>query len=341
MRKTDGRKLSHESLEEIRIRSVRQIEKGESPEILAKTLGFSPRAVYNWIAKYREGGIDALRAKRVPGRPPKLSGRDVQWLVRTITDKTPLQLRLPFALWTREIIRDLIRDRCGVKLSGVSVGRLLKKLGFSPQRPLRRAYEQDRAAARAWVQHEYPAIRELAREAHATIYFADEAGVRTDFHSGTTWAPVGVTPTVPAMGRRESVNMISAISPRGKLRFMIVQGKMTAAKFIVFLKRLTHGATNPIFLIVDGHSIHRSAQVRRFVELLAGRLRLFYLPPYSPELNPDELVWNDVKNNGVGRRSLRRPGDLKRAVIRHLKCLQASAARVRAFFRESHVRYAA
>ena len=341
MRKLDGRKLSHESLEEIRIRAVRQVEKGESPEVVIRSLGFSRACIYNWIAKYREGGIEALRAKPVPGRPPSLDGRQLQWLVRTIAAKNPLQLKLPFALWTREMIRDLLRERFGVRLTGVSVGRLLKKLGFSPQKPLRRAYEQDPVAARRWVENDYPQIRALAKVWGAHIYFADEAGVRTDFHSGTTWAPVGVTPIVPAMGRRESVNMISAISPRGKLRFMIVPGKMTSAKFVAFLKRLLHGAKRPIFLIVDGHSIHRSAEVRRFVDSTIGRLRLFHLPPYSPELNPDELVWNDVKSNGVGRRSLRRPGDLKRAVVHHLKKLQRSSVRLRAFFREANVRYAA
>ena len=341
MQKQDGRKLSHGALEEIRIRAVRQVEAGESPEVVVRALGLSRRCIYAWIAKYREGGVDALRARPVPGRPPKLDGRQLQWLCRTISDKNPLQLKFEYALWTRGMVRDLVRQRFGVRLSEVSVGRLLRKLGFSPQRPLRRAYEQDRAAAARWVREDFPAIKSFAKERGADIYFGDEAGVRTDFHSGTTWAPKGVTPIVPAMGTRESVNLVSAISPRGKLRFMVVPGKMTAAKFVTFLKRLLHGAKRPIVLILDSHSIHRSALVREFVNSTLGLLTLFYLPPYSPELNPDELVWNDVKNNGVGRRALRQRGDLKRAVVRHLRQLQRSRRRLRAFFREANVRYAA
>jgi transposase len=338
--KLDGRKLSHSALEAIRIRAVRQVEKGQSPEDVIRALGFCRACIYNWIAKYREGGFDALRAKPVPGRPPKLNGRQLEWITRTIADKNPLQLKFEFALWTREMVRQLIRERFDVRLSDVSVGRLLRKLGFSPQRPLRRAYEQDKQAARQWVEEDYPAIKTLAKEWRATIFFGDEAGVRTDYHAGTTWAAVGHTPVVPAMGTRESINLVSAISPKGKLRFMVVPGKMTGEKFVGFLKRLMHGARNPIFLIVDGHSIHRAAVVKRYVQSTMGRLRLFYLPPYSPELNPDELVWNDVKSNGVGRRALRVRGDLKRAVVRHLRSLQRSARRLRAFFRERHVCYA-
>lgn len=340
-KKLDGRKLSHESLEEIRIRAVRRVEAGESPEVVIKALGMTRACIYKWIAAYREGGEDALRAKRISGRPPKLTGPQLQWLTRTLIEKTPLQMKFEFALWTREMVRDLIRERWGVKLSGVSVGRLLHKLGFSPQKPLRRAYEQDAAAARHWVTVSYPAIVKMAKDYPADIYFADEAGVRTDYHAGTSWAPVGLTPVIPAMGGRESINLVSAISPRGKLRFMVVKGTMTGAKFVVFLKRLLHGAKRPVFLIVDGHGVHRSAEVKKFVASTMGNLKIFFLPPYSPELNPDELVWNDLKSNAVGRRALRQRGDLRRNVLKHLRSLQRSPRRVEAFFREENVRYAA
>jgi transposase len=341
MRKTDGRKLSHESLEEIRIRAVRQVEAGESPEAVVKALGFARTTIYDWIALYREGGDDALRAKPVPGRPPKLNGRQLQWLVRTIADKNPLQFKFEYALWTREMVRELIREKWGIKLSGVSVGRLLHKLGFSPQRPLHRAYEQDPIAVARWRRKDFPKIQKMAKAHGAEIFFGDEAGVRSDYHAGTTWGAKGVTPVVPATGARVSVNLVSAISAQGSLRFMLVPGRMTAVKFIGFLKRLLHGAKRPIFLILDSHSIHRSAAVKAFVKGTSGMLRLFFLPPYAPELNPDELVWNDLKANSIGRRSLRTGKDIKAAVLRHMRSLQRKPAKVRSFFREGHVAYAA
>jgi transposase len=300
MKPGDGRALSHEALEEIRIRAVRRVEEGESPEVVIRALGFGRTVIYDWLAKYREGGLEALRAKPVPGRPPKLAGAQLRWIYQTVTSKNPLQLRFEFALWTRAMVRDLIRERFGVRLSEVSVGRLLRKLGLSPQRPLRRAYEQDPKLVDTWLAKEFPKIQALAKRERAELFFGDEAGIRSDFHAGTTWAPRGETPVVPATGQRFGLNLISAISPRGELRFMTVEGRMNADKFIEFLRRLLHGARRRVFLIVDRHPAHRAKKVREFVEATGGRLRLFFLPSYSPELNPDELVWNHLKNHGIG-----------------------------------------
>ena len=150
-----------------------------------------------------------------------------------------------------------------------------------------------------WLKHEYPRIRAAAKREKAEIYFEDESGVRSDFHSGKTWAITGETPIVRVTGQRFSLNMISAISPRGALRFMVVKGGVGAKVFIGFLKRLMHGQRRPVYLILDGHPSHRAKAVKAHVESLGGRLKLFFLPPYSPELNPDELVWNDVTNQYV------------------------------------------
>jgi transposase len=337
----DGRKLSHKTLEEIRIRAVKRVEAGESPETVIRALGFTRARIYEWIAKYREGGVEALKAKAVPGRPPTLDGRQMRWIRSTIVHKDPRQFKFEFALWTRGMVREVIRKQFGVRLSEVSVGRLLKKLGLSPQKPLRRAYQQDPEAVRRWVEEEYPEIRAQAKREGAVIYFGDEAGVRSDFHAGTTWAPVGETPVVRTTGARFGVSMISAISPRGDMRFMVVKGRMSAAAFCRFLERLLYGARRPIYLIVDGHPAHRAAQVKRFVAATNGRLRLFCLPPYSPELNPDELVWNNLKNHGIGRRSIKGSEHLRTLVIGHLRSLQKTPAKIRGFFREKNTRYAA
>lgn len=335
----DGRRLSHKTREEIRIRAVKRVEEGESPEDVVRALGFHRSCIYEWLAKYREGGVDALRTKRIPGRPAKLNGKQLKRIYELVTRKNPLQLKFEFALWTRGMVRELIRREFGVKLSEVSVGRLLRKLGLSPQRPLRRAYQQNPEAVDHWLKEEYPAIKKRAREVGAEIYFADEASVRSDYHSGTTWAPRGKTPSVRTTGARFSVNMISAVSAKGKLRFMLTEGRLTGDVFVGFLKRLLHGAERPIFVITDRHPVHRSARVRRFVESTNGRLELYFLPSYSPELNPDELVWNHVKRHQVGKKFVSGPDQFKKLVLAALHRLQKLPHVIRGFFREPSLTY--
>lgn len=340
MKKTDGRKLSHKTLEEIRVRAVQQVESGESPEAVIKALGFDRSRIYVWLAKYREGGEAALKAKPISGRPPTMSNKQLKYLYELLATQTPEQLGFEFALWTRALIRRLIRDRFGVRMSEVSVGRMLKRMGLSPQKPMRRAYEQNEDQVRQWKEIVYPRIQALAKQEKAVIYFADEASVKSDYHAGTTWAPKGKTPVVRATGQRFGLNMLSAISGRGHLRFMVTDERLTAALFCRFLKRVLRDAVQPVFLIVDNHPVHRSGEVKRFVAATEGKLRLFHLPPYSPELNPDELVWNDLKAHAVGRRSVETKADLKRLVISHLRSLQKLPHKIMALFKEQHVRYA-
>jgi transposase len=339
-RPTDARKLSHTTLEEIRIRAVKQVEAGESPEVVIAALGMNPRSIYRWIALYREGGEAALKARALPGAAPKLTGAQLKWIYKTIVGKSPLQLGFEFALWTREMVRDLIRKKYGVRLHAVSVGRLLRKIGLSPQKPLHRAFQQKPALIQAWLEKEFPKIKTLAKRENAEIFFGDEAGVRSDYHAGTTWGERGETPVVVSTGARFTINMISAISSKGALRFMTVHGGVGARVFITFLKRFLLGAKRPLFLILDGHPSHKSKLVREFVASTNGKLRIFFLPAYSPQLNPDELVWNNVKNR-VGRSMLAGPIDLKKRVHSQMRWLQKNPSVVRNFFQEPHVRYAA
>ena len=341
MARLDARQISHEALEEIRIRAVERVQAGESPETVIEALGFSRSCIYTWLAKYRSGGWDALKARALEGRPLKITGDQLQWLYRTVVGKSPLQFRFEFALWTRETIRTLLREEFSLELSVSSVGRLLHQLGLSVQRPLFRAIEQDPARVRFWREQEFPAIRKLAKETGAQILFGDEAGVRSDYHAGTTWGEVGKTPVVPRTGARFSLNMISAVNARGELRFMLVEGRVNAAVFVEFLGRLMHRSLHPIILILDGHSIHRSRPVRDFVASQKGRLRLFLLPPYSPELNPDEQVWNYVKHHGVGKAFIRTAADLRNFVLSRLRSLQRLPWTVRMFFLTPDTQYAA
>ncbi|GAA3476012.1 IS630 family transposase [Streptomyces yanii] len=340
MRENDGRKLDHGTLEALRIRTVRQIEEGGiPPDEAAQTLGLARSTVFKWLAAYREGGVDALRAKPVPGRPAKLTGAQLGRLYRLIVGKDPRQLRFDFDLWTRDRVRELIRRDFGVALSAVSVGRLLRKLGLSPQRPLWRAWQQDPEAVERWKREEFPAIKAEAKKAGAEVWFADEAGIRTDYHTGTTWAPVGQTPVVKTTGKRASVNMISAVTGRGALRFMVVEGGVNAAVFLTFAKRLVADADRPVFLVLDNHSIHKSKKLKAFAEESGGRLRLFYLPGYSPELNPDEWVWKSIKHDSIGSTAHANAEDLKGKALSALRRLQKLPARVTGFFRAPDLAY--
>ena len=341
MERSDGRKLDHATLEQIRVRAVERVQAGESPEVVIRALGFTRACIYNWLAAYRTGGWGALKAKALHGRPRRLTGRQVHWVYKTVVGKNPTQFRFEFALWTREMVGVLIRERCGVRLSVSSVGRLLRQLGLTCQRPLWRAYEQDPARVTRWLTEEYPAIRALARQKHAEIFFSDESGLRSDYHGGTTWGRRGETPIVRTTGRRFGLNMVSAVSARGQMRFMVFEDKLNGPRYVEFLTRLLHGARRPVFLIVDGHSVHTARLVTAFVASTKGRLRLFCLPPYSPELNPDEQVWDHVKHHGVGRAVIRGAAHLKALVMRRLRQLQRTPELVRAFFRTPDTQYAA
>lgn len=339
MEKLDGRKLDHKTLEEIRIRAVLRVEAGESTEAVIEALGFHRACIYDWIAKYREGGLEALKAKPLDGRPPKLKGRQIDKLYKIITTKNPLQLNFSFALWTREMVRELIREKFAVKLSDVSVGRLLRKMGLSPQKPLRRAYQRDEEKVNTWKEVAFPEIKKLAKKQNAAIYFGDESSIRSDYHCGTTWAPIGETPVIETTGARYSINLISAVTASGGMRFMTINGKMNADKFIAFLQRLIYNATKNIFLILDGHPVHKSKKVRAFVESTRGGLRLFILPPYSPNLNPDEWVWGWLKRNKIGRSVITGPDQFKAVVKKYMKSLQNSPALISGFFRDKNLSY--
>jgi transposase len=335
----DARSYSHEALEQLRRDSVKRVEAGESPELVAAGLGINRRTIYRWLAAYHYGGQDALAAKPIPGAPPKLDAKQMAKLARMIRDKTPQQFKFEYALWTLSIIRDLIAQQFDVKLSEVSVGRLMKRLGFSPQRPLYRAWQQNPELVQSWQENDYPKIAKRAKKEGALIFFADEAGIRSDNHAGTTWAPVGQTPVVKATGARFGFNMLSAVNALGHFRFMTVEGTVTATVFREFLKRMITGMDRKIFLVVDGHPTHKAKLVRQFVADHSDRIELFFLPPYSPELNPDELVWGNVKTR-IAKMAIQTKDELKAVVHGALWRLQKLPDLVSSFFRTPSCRYA-
>jgi transposase len=332
-------KKGRRATEEERLLAVQLMERGKSPEMVAEILDVSRSSVFEWQKKYREGGLAALSTKFASGRPTVLSDQQMIRLRSMIVGKDPRQYSFGFALWTRKLVVDLIEQKFGARLSLPTVGRILKKLGLSAQRPLYRAYQQDPERVREWKEQTYPAIRAEATKIGATIFFADEAGIRTDHHAGTTWAPIGQTPVVTATGERASVNMISAISPGGQLHCDLFEGRMNAERFIEFCQKLLHDCATAVLLIVDGSPAHTANIVKDYVASTEGRLQIFFLPPYSPELNPDEWVWKNVKHDRIKRTVPMSKGHLWTIARDALFWLQGMPERVMAFFGDPHLAY--
>jgi len=299
------------------------------------------RCVYNWLAAHRAGGEGALKAKKLNGRPQKLKGEQLKHLYQSIAGKSPLQYRFEFALWTIKLVQWFIYDEFRLKLSKSSVHRLLHQMGLSCQRPIEKAYEQNPERVQRWLTEEFPAIQKMAKEAGGEIWFGDESGVRSDYHSGTTWGLKGETPVVKKTGQRFKFNLLSIINNMGQMRFMLTEKRVDHQLFLGFLERILVGQTKPVFLILDGHPVHRSSEVKKFAASTQGMLRIFYLPGYSPELNPDEQVWNDVKNRRVGRQAPRTKDQFRALLRSALYALQRLPHIIRAFFQLPTTTYAA
>jgi transposase len=339
MTRKGEKRVARRNLEDTRRLVVHSIEKGMYPEDAAEVYGCGRSTVYKWWSEYLESGPEAFKVKVPEGPKRRLSGKQLTQLRAWVVGRDPRQLQFDFALWTRNLIRDLIKREFGIEYTLQAVGNILRDLGLSPQRPLVRAYEQDPERVRKWKDEQYPAIAAAAKAQGAAIFFGDEASVRTDFHSGTTWAPVGQTPVVRGTGKRKSVNMISAVSARGKMHFSFVDGNVNAEAFIEYCKKLLHDIPGRIFLIVDGHGAHKAKKTQEFVKSTGGRLTLFLLPPYSPELNPDEWVWKNIKNDRVGKMAACTLDDMKEGIIKAVSRLQSGAELVRGFFRSPDLRY--
>ena len=335
----DGRALSHEALEELRLRAADLFERDVPVERIAAGMGMRRSTVFAWKKAWKAEGRRALEAKVIPGRPPTVPTERLEHFALLVRDHTPADHGFDQALWTRELIGALLEQQFGVAFSPQWVGALMRRIGFSPQRPVYRASQQDPEKVKAWREEVYPAIKAEAAQAGATIYFGDEAHLRQDFHAGTTWAPVGETPVVESSGKREAVCMISAIEPRGSIHFSVFTGSCDAQRFIAFCKDVLHDDGGTVFLILDNSSIHKAKTVKDFLAECEGRLKLFFLPGYSPTLNADEWVWKNVKHDRVARRAVKRPGELLEFAEAALDRLADAPHIVRGFFRDPHLAY--
>src|SRR3954466_1596151 len=340
----DARSLPSDAQAELRRTAVRLVDEGRSKTEVAGLLSVSRETVSRWIRAHRAGGDRApgARPPRRRARHTKLSEGEQQRIARLVAGKNPDQLKLPGFLWTRALVRELIARELGVELGEDTVGRYLRAWGMSPQKPMRRAYEQSDEAVRRWLEVEYPALVKQARRERAEILWLDESGLRSDHTAGRTWAPVGQTPVTKGTGQRFRANLIAAISNTGTLRFRVFDEKFTGPVFLDFLKRLVKdNQGRKIHLILDGHPAHRARLVRDGVTARPDLIELHFLPGYSPELNPAECLNQDVKTNALGKRRPRNVTELKADVRRFLRSCQRRPAKVARYFRERHVRYAA
>ena len=338
----DARSLSADAQEALRRRVVQAVRKGMSQTEAAWVFQVARPTVNRWVRVVETASLRALCAKP-RGRPAgtQIAAAEAARVVRIMVGRCPDQLRLPFTLWTREAVQHLLRREFGVEVSVWTVGRYLQQWGLTPQKPLTRAYEQNPAAVRRWLEEVYPALRAEAAAAGAEIHWGDEMGFRSDYHAGRTYGRRGQTPVVPATGQRFRANVISSLTNRGRLAFMVFREGFTAPVFLRFLRRLIRLVRRAMFLVVDNHPVHRARRVTQWVGAHQAQIRLVYLPGYSPDLNPDEFLNHDVKANAVGRQRPADQPELLANVRSYLRITQHHPAAVRRFFNAPSVRYAA
>jgi transposase len=344
MNPTNGKRLPTQVLNERRCQAVKLRLSGMKLATVAATVGLSPGTIISAMKSYKAGGWPAVAISargRSVGEGRTLTADQEKAIRKLISDRTPDQLKMPYALWTRSAVGDLIEQQFGIKLPVRTVGHYLKRWGFTPQKPIRKAYEQRPAEVKKWLDTEYPAIAARAKAEGAEIHWGDETGLRSDDVRGRGYAPKGQTPVVRVCSNRESLSLISTVTNQGKVRWMVFGGALNAKILIRFLKRLIQDAQRKVFLILDNLRVHHAKVVREWLATQVEHLEVFYLPSYSPELNPDECLNADLKQAVTSQAPARSKGQLKKATVGHLRKLSKSPERVKSYFQHQPVRYAA
>lgn len=334
----DARRLDHATLEEMRRLAVKRVLSGETQGEAAKHAEVNLRTVAKWMSWYREKGEEGLASTKASGRAPKLTARQRERLRRIIVEKNPRQLQFSFVLWTLAIVGKVIEQRFGIVLHKTTVWRMLRRMGITPQKPVRRAFTRDEEECRRWTTEEFPRIVREAKRLQATLLFEDETGLREDHALGTSWAERGRPSVVHVKGTRARTNVISAISPRGGLWFICFDGTLTAGVYIQFLEALLHDLRKRIVLIHDRHPAHTAAATRRFLHKHRARIRAYELPAYAPDLNPDEHVWTHLKRM-FQRDPLREDEIIQHRVTNSMESIQNDRSLVRSIFEHPEVQY--
>ena len=313
----------------------------EPATLVARVHNITNRTIFNWLARYRNGGWEALNEGSRRGRPKKVTAEDMAWIYDAVTMGNPTNYQLEFCLWTLNNLCALLKQEREVTLSKSSMSRLLGHLGLTPQRPTYKSYKQDKNKINEYLARTYPDAVAEAKKHKARIYFIDEASFRSDSHRGTTWGKIAETPVVKDSGGRFNFKLVSAVSARGDMYFDVIEELMNSEKFIEYLKKLRKDAGHPIFVIADNARYHHSKKVQEFLNKKEqqGNIMMAFLPPYSPELNPDEQVWNYAKRE-VGKRIIRSKEEMERVILSVMRAIQKNTQLIQSFFRMPDTEYA-
>ena len=352
METTDMRSLSREARHERRVQVIRLRKAGQTYEAIATQTGLSRTGVFNICQRHTNSGTRALRdaqGGRKTGEFRVLTAEQERLVQQMIRDKTPDQIKLPYALWSRVAVAELIADQFGLRLPVRAMGTYLKRWGFTPQKPIRRAYEQSPTAVKHWMDTAYPEIAARAKKEGAEIHWGDETGLRSDDVRGRSFAPKGETPVIRVSSKRAGLSIISTVTNKGQMRWKIFDGALNSDILIDFLRRLIKGATKKVFLILDNLRVHHSKPVKAWLAKHTQAIEVFHLPSYdqrkslwdSPELNHDEMANADIKQAVTKQAPARTKLQLVKAASRHLRSVQKQPQRIRNYFQHDPVKYAA
>ena len=344
MKNTDGRKLSPELQQHNRKVAIKLFEQGVKRRVIATSLDVSYLIVCRWIRLWKKGGSDALtmgKRGRRPVEQRKLTEVQEGVLKEVLLNQNPEQNGLPYALWSRKAIQEVIWKMWRVRIAIRTISDYMKRWEFTPQKPLKRAYQQSRKQVQKWLDETYPAIKKKARQQNGEICWGDETGVKNQCQHHRGYAPKGKTPVVDVSSKRFSINMISSVSNRGDIRFMLYRDKMTAKILIKFMKRLIKDAGKKVFLILDNLKVHHAHVVQKWLAKHQDQIEVHYLPSYSPELNPDEYLNCDLKTGIKASSAAKSQSELEKKVIKHMRMLQKKPDRVIKYFEHRSIQYAA
>ena len=345
MEKEDARKQTREALHERRKQVIRMHRKGMPVMQIVEHSGLSWYAVNAAIKRYSEAGASALKPEargKKQGSGRVLSEAQEAMVRQIICDKRPEQLKMEFALWNRAAVAQLIERECGISLSVRGVGNYLKRWGFTPQKPIKKAYEQRPEVVQEWLDKDYPEIEQRAKTEGAEIHWGDETAVVNTDVRGRCYAPAGKTPVTFAVGgTRQKLSMIATVTNQGKTRWMIIDEAFNSDRLIEFLEALIKDAEKKVFLILDNLRVHHSKPAKKWAEEHREKIELFYLPSYSPELNPEERLNADLKHAISTKVPARTKAKLKAAATEHMQTLEKSPERIKKYFQDSRVKYAA
>lgn len=336
----DARKIPGEVMDYIRKIAVRAIEeKGYSPEDIFAIFGVSRSCIYDWLHKYREKGYPGLETQSPPGMDPIITVGMGEWLKTTVLQKTPTDFGYDQLTWTRGILAALLEKTFGIHVTEATVGNHLRKMGLTVQVPEYKWRGQEVGQVAHFLHETYPRIKRLANKMGADIGFEDEAGFDLREHHGTTWGLRGHPPVVRVTNKRGRLNALSIITLTGKLHFSLEEKDVDGQRFVAFLKQVLEQQEQPLILILDRASFHTSKLVKDFVRSHRKKIRVYFFPKYSPELNPDEQVWNELKNNHIRRQDIQTKSELKTKLYSAFHSLQKNVRRIMSFYELPETQY--